>query len=163
MASYVEQDLGFADRAPVVAEASATVDAGAEEVWAVLADHRTWPRWFSSVRSCEPTSQPEHGVGSTRRVGLGGGIRVDERFIAWDEPSVWAFTGVAGPPLLRSLVERVTLADAGDGRTQVTYRMALEPRTLAAPLVKAARSGIERNLAKALVALGAEAVSRRER
>lgn len=161
----VEQDLAFVDLAPGLAQASIEVGATREQVWAVLVDHRRWPDWFGpSLLACEPTSEAEAGVGSTRRVRLKGGAVVAERFIAWDEPSLWSFTGTgARPKVFSSLVERATLDELPGGRTRVTYTMAFAlPGALGrlAPLVAKA---ITRNLAGALAGLARRAEGGRRR
>ena len=160
MAAYVPQDLAFAETAPVTIEATNAVAATPAEVWTVLCDHERWPEWMGSLKECRPTS-PASGVGSTRKVTLTGGLSFSEEFIAWEEPEVWAFTGVAGPRGFRSLVERVTLAALDADRTQVTYRMAIEPRRGFGPLVKLARGGIEKNLTQALRNLDGAVAARR--
>ncbi|MEZ5139172.1 MAG: SRPBCC family protein [Acidimicrobiales bacterium] len=126
MGSYVEQDLAWADRAPIVVEATGTVAGTAQEVWDAIVDYPRWAAWFPQIAGCHATSEPSTGLGSTRDVRLkGGGGTIGERFIAWDEPRVWAFTATSGPPVFTSIVERVTIERAGDDRASVTYRMAL--------------------------------------
>jgi hypothetical protein len=94
-------------------------------------------------------------------VKLNGGLTFQEEFIAWDEPELWAFTGIEGPAPFRSLVERITLVEVDPQCTEVTYRMAIEPRRGWGFLVKAARGSVAKNLAKALGHLdGAVAVRR---
>lgn len=161
MATYIPRTLDFADSAPVAFESSEVVASTAAEVWEVLCDHERWPTWMGSIRSVRPTSTPPSGVGSTREVVLSGGLTFQEEFIAWDEPELWAFTGIEGPPVARGLVERVTVRELEPGRTQVTYRMAIEPRRGCGLLVKAARRGVEQNLAKALKNLDGAVADRR--
>lgn len=155
----IERDLTFIESAPVRIEAAVTVAATRDQVWTVLADNRGWTRWFGpSLESCEPTSEVEHGVGSTRRVKLKGGVTVDERFIVWDEPELWAFTGAAMKPgAFRELVERVTLAPIGDDRTRITYTMALTPAGWLRPLTPLLRAAVSKSLHQALESLGREA------
>ena len=156
-----ERDLSFIDSAPVRIEAAVTVMATRAKLWSVLADHRGWPKWFGpSLVTCEPTSTDEHGVGSTRRVTLRGGATVDERFIAWDEPELWSFTGTGmKPALFRELVERVVLAPIGDDRTRITYTMALTPAPALRPFVPLLRAGVGRSLRQALEELGRTAAN----
>ncbi len=161
MATYIPQGIDFAETAPVRFEASAVVAATRDEVWTVLCDHERWPEWMGSLRRVRPTSSPASGVGATREVVLSGGLTFQEEFIAWDEPSVWAFTGVEGPPLAQSLVERVTLVAVDDARTRVTYRMAIQPRPGFGPLVRAGRRSVERNLSRALGNLDEATAARR--
>lgn len=161
VATYVPQNLAFAESAPVVVESSGTVAGTRSEVWAVICDHERWPEWMSALTSCRSTSTPAAGVGSTREVKLSGGFSFTEEFIAWDEPEVWAFTGITGPPAFRSLVERITLVELAPDRTEITYRMAIEPRRGFGLLVKAATRGIEKNLTQALARLDGVVAARR--
>jgi carbon monoxide dehydrogenase subunit G len=150
MGTLEEQELGFAEDAPVTPEATVVINASPAEIWAVLADNETWPEWFAGLRKVVPTSGGEFGLGSTRRVELGL-MKVDERFIAWDVGRLWAFTGTEmKPKLFTKLVERVVLEPLDEGRTRVTYRMAFElvpPMRLMAP---ALRSGMARAIAKGM-------------
>lgn len=162
MATYVTQDLAWADRAPLVVESTGTVAGTPEEVWAAILDYPRWAAWFPQIAECHATSDPPTGVGSTRDVTLkGGGGTVAERFIAWDEPSVWAFTATSGPPVFTSIVERVTIEPLDDDRSTVTYRMALAPRALLLPLLKLGRGRMAGILATALANLDAEVARRR--
>jgi hypothetical protein len=160
MAALTPRELDFADTAPVIAEGVGVVDGTPEEVWAVVLDYPTWPNWFAGVKGCRPTSDPATGVGSTREVTVAGGARFGERFIAWDEPHLWAFTGVSGPGLLRSLVERLTITPLGPRLTEVRYRMAFEPKGPAV-LGRLAVPGISKRLRIAMRNLNAEVVARR--
>lgn len=154
MAALVTRTIDFAETAPGRAEQTVVIDASTAEVWAAIIDNERWPEWFPNVKVCTSTSDPATGVGSTREVRLPGNAMVEERFIAWEDEALWAFTAeTMKPTLFRSLVERVTLTEPTPGRTSVTYRMAFEPTTatrLVAPMV---RFGLERNLAKALAGL----------
>jgi carbon monoxide dehydrogenase subunit G len=161
MATLLPKDLDHAESAPVIAEQVAIVDGTPDEVWAVILDYPGWADWFPGVQRCEATSDPATGVGSTRRVTLGGGIVVDERFLAWDEPTCWAFTALTGPPGFESLVERVTLHQIGPRLTEVTYRMAIGPKRPLTPLFRLLRPVIEKNLRVALRNLNATVVAAR--
>lgn len=151
----LQRDLSFVESAPVKIEATAVVRAPRQAVWDVLIDHRSWPRWFGgSLVRCEPTSVEESGVGSSRMVVLKGGVEVQERFIAWDEPGLWSFTGTAMKPgAFTSLVERVVLAPLGDDHTRVTYTMALAPAWWLRPMVPLLRAGVKKSLTDALAGL----------
>lgn len=164
MATYLPQELAFVDRAPVRIEGTAVVEGTAAEAWAVLLDYPSWPRWFGGgVSSCEATSDPATGIGSTRVVGLGPGgrLRFVERFIAWDDEADWAFTAIEGPGVFRSLVERCSLLELSPTRTRVTYRMAFDPKLGLKPLVPGLRRGIGRALTKGMEGLAAEVTARR--
>jgi len=52
---------------------------------------------------------------------------VNERFVAWDEPTRWAFTILdANLPGIVSVVEQATLEPVGDDRTKVQYVLAAD-------------------------------------
>lgn len=138
MAQLVPQEIEFADTAPVTAEGAAVVTGTPEEVWAVLADHQGWPSWFAGVKSCE------------------------ERFVAWDRAKRWAFTVTdMRPAAVRSLVERITIAELAPGRTRVTYRMAFDPKPWLKPVAPLLARAMSANLTKAMVSLGRQVVERR--
>lgn len=129
MATYQQQDLAWSEHAPLVVERRAIVHGTPQEVWDAILDYPGWTRWFPRVATCQATSDPPTGLGSTRDVTLkGGGGAISERFIEWDEPHLWAFTGTAGPPVFSSIVERIAIEPLGDDRATVSYRMALAPR-----------------------------------
>lgn len=162
MATMTPQEIGFADTAPVQITGSAEIDARPDEVWAVLLDYPAWPRWFPSVKRCAATSEPATGVGSTREVVVAGGSRFQERFIAWEDDRLWAFTGTEmSPGGFRGLVERVTIDDLGGGRCRVTYRMAIDPHPALKPLAPLLRAGVGRVLTRAMVSLGRQVAERR--
>lgn len=162
MAKMAEQDISYADTAPVIAEGTAVVDGTPAEVWAVLADHRTWPEWFPSVKKVEPTSTKESGVGMTRRVTVAGGPTVDERFIAWDEEKLWSFTGVSGKPAaFKKLVERAIIEPVDDTHTRITYRMAFEPAAVFKPLSGILKKQISKQITQGMVNLGKQVTARR--
>lgn len=163
MASLSPREIDFADAAPVRIDGSATLDATPAEVWAVLLDYEAWPRWFRGLHTCRATSEPATGVGSTRTVTLAKGRSVvEERFIAWEDERLWAFTATSmSPAMFRSLVERVTIEPVDAGRTTVTYRMAFEPKPALRPVLPLLRAGVGRNLSAAVVELGREVVRRR--
>jgi uncharacterized protein YndB with AHSA1/START domain len=127
MATTRPESLAFVDLAPMRAEATRELDASPETVFDVLADADSWPRWFPNMQHCRWLTPPPHGVDSQREVRVGP-LHVVERFIVWDRPRRWGFTFTAAtPPIARAGAELVTLEPVGDGRTRVTYTMALEP------------------------------------
>lgn len=163
MATLAPRDLQFADAAPVRIEGSATFDATPAEVWAVLLDYEAWPRWFRGLHACRATSDPATGVGSTRTVELAGGRwTVEERFIAWEDERLWAFTATAmSPSPFRGLVERATIEPVAPDRVTVTYRMAFDPKPALRPLLPLLKASVGRNLTAAMEELGREVTRRR--
>ncbi len=163
MGALEPQDMSYFDAAPVRSTASTECSAPAEVVFGVLADHRRWPDWIGmGVRAIEPTSQPESGIGSTRTLTIGrGALQVQEKFIAWEEPSIWAFTAVGcRPRVFRKLVEGFWLEPLGDDRSFITYRMGCELTPLLKPTSRLFGSTWTRAIKIALPNLNAAAVQR---
>jgi uncharacterized protein YndB with AHSA1/START domain len=146
MAQCRPETIDFLDRAPTKVVVERDVDAPPERVFEVLADTPSWPQWFPSVRVARWTSGDNGGVGSTRFVDAAG-LKVHERFIAWEPGRRWAFTFLrTNVPLARAGVECADLEPLDSGRTRVRYTMALELRRpvswLAGRFAERARSGI---------------------
>lgn len=163
MGSLEQQDMQFFDTAPVQSTASLESPAPPSAVFAVLADHRRWPEWIGmGVSTIEPTSQPEYGVDSTRTLTfVRGALRVQERFIAWDDPTIWAFTGVdCRPKVFLKLVEGFWLEPLNEGRTRITYKMGCELPALMKPISGAFGAVWTRAITGALPNLSAEAMRR---
>jgi uncharacterized protein YndB with AHSA1/START domain len=155
------QDLLFADTSPFRAEATLDSPASPDAVFAVLADHRNWPKWFGKpLTKVEPTSSPESGVGSTRTATLLGFITVKEEFIGWEPGRLFSFTGVGGrPPGFSKLVERITIEPQGDG-SRIVYRMAFDLPAPLRPTGKFLARKVSRSLEKGLRGLSAEAAGK---
>ena len=130
----IPQDLAFADTAPWRFDFVGTVNAPPSKVWASFIDNHSWTEWFKNCKDCRATSDRFEGVGSTRSIRVNG-LRVDERFVAWEPERLWAFTGVAmNMAFASSLVERATFTELPGERTRIDYRMAVAPKRWASPL-----------------------------
>lgn len=142
----------FVETAPFKIRTTLRLAHPPQAVWNVLADNERWPEWFVSCKAARSTSEPPHGVGSTRWVQVDQ-FKVDERFIAWDEPERWGFTLIdANVPLAETVVELVTLQPDGDG-TSLTHDFAAELKPWAKPLAPILRWRFTRMFAKSLAGL----------
>lgn len=147
------QPDSWVEEAPTRCSASAEIAASPAEVWAVLADHESWPEWFEAVEQVTVTGE-RSGVGARRRVQLRG-LTVDEEFVAWDVGERFAFTGVAASRRpFESLTERITIEDLGADRCRVTYTQAFAPSWWFALPLRGLAGKFRRNLVAALAALG---------
>jgi hypothetical protein len=165
MASLEPQDMSYFDTAPMKCTVSIESPAPVQAVFAVLADHRRWPDWSGmGVTAVEPTSQPESGVGATRTLITGrGALRVQERFIAWEEPAVWAFTGTdCRPKIFQKLVEGFWLEPGDNDHSRITYRMGCEMPMLLNPMSGVMGAMWTQAFERALPNLSAEAVRRHQ-
>jgi uncharacterized protein YndB with AHSA1/START domain len=136
MARLVPQELAFADSAPWMFDIVGTFEVPVDRVWATFTDNPSWAKWFAGCSSCTSTSSPADGVGSTRTIRVRG-LKIDERFVAWEPNRLWAFTVISMRPAFASgMIERATFTDLGGIRTRIDYRVAIAPRRWAVPLRK---------------------------
>ena len=120
----------WTDRAPVKISASREIMASSDEIFAALADHQSWPQWFSQLTKIESLGELTEGVGSKRRAFVNK-VEIDEEFIEWEPGTVWGFTvtAVRGvPSMIESMSERVSIQQLSPDRCRVTYLMAIGPR-----------------------------------
>jgi uncharacterized protein YndB with AHSA1/START domain len=159
MGALERRSLEWMDDAPVRVSVTRHIDASAADVFAVLADHETWPEWFGSLESVEVTGAAS-GVGAERRVmvkGLGG---FDEEFIAWEPGEAFGFAVLAmDRPIMKALNELVTIEPDGDG-VSVTYIQAFDPKWWLLPVWKlAAKTSLPRAVGKGLDGLAERVTS----
>ena len=124
-----------------VLEARATSRASRDAVWRLVADITTWQDWggwSSTTREREGTPAPD-GVGAVRRLRRFPTTSVEE-VTAFEPPARLEYKLLKGLPL-RNYVGTVTLADAPDGGTEITWRSEFD--TTWVPGIK---SGLERFL-----------------
>lgn len=164
MAKMEPQELAFADLAPFTIEASAIIPTSATAVFAVLKDHHRWPDWIGSgFTSVESTSDPDYGVGSTRTVTVWRVAKVEERFVGWQEPTLWAFTATSlRPGVLSKLVERFEIEPEGDDRCRVSYRAGCDFPPFLRPFAGIIVRLLARPVGPALERLSQEALRRAE-
>jgi len=114
MLTHQVQQPSWIDAAPIRTAASVDIAASPEAVWPVLADHESWPQWFTLLDRVEVTGEPA-GVGGTRRVVIQR-LPFDEVFTVWDEPRqfAWAVTG-SRLPILSAMAESVQLEPTASG------------------------------------------------
>jgi polyketide cyclase/dehydrase/lipid transport protein len=119
-------DLDFIDNAPSVLRNSVDLAITPEQLFEVLADAESWPRWAPVITKVTWTSPEPRGVGTTRTVKMRG-IVGDEEFIAWEPFTHMAFR-------FNECSTRYTAAFAEDYRVQaipggcrLTWTMAMKP------------------------------------
>lgn len=128
MPSHPVHPPEWIDSAPIVVDESIVIQAPPTAVWAVIADHASWPEWFTALDRVEPGSTST-GVGGTRRV-VASRLPLDEEFTVWDENEHFAFAITASKlPILGALAESVRLEPVDDGAAcKVTYRQGVQGR-----------------------------------
>lgn len=135
MPTLTPVDASFAATAPHTVVVEQVIASAPGPIWAALVDNPGWTTWYPGMKRCESTSDPAHGVGSTRTVSVGG-LKADETFVAWEPDKLWAFTIVkTNMPMAKRFLEQVELIP-GDGVTTVRYTGAFEPTWLTRPIAK---------------------------
>ncbi|OBJ10087.1 hypothetical protein A5624_16565 [Mycobacterium sp. 1482292.6] len=120
-------DLNFIDSAPFVFSNSVDLAITPEQLFEVLSDAGSWPRWAKVITKVTWTSPEPRGVGTTRVVEMRGGIVGNEEFLAWEPFTHMAFR-------FNECSTRSVAAFAEDYRVQVipggcrlTWTMAQKP------------------------------------
>ena len=114
------------ESAPIRTSTSVQISATPATVWGYLADHTSWPRWFTLVDRVDVTGPPT-GVGGARRVVIQR-LPFDEQFTVWDEDREfsWAVTG-SWLPILALMAESMRLEPTDHG-LRLHYEQGLQAR-----------------------------------
>ena len=131
-------DLSFIETAPFRFRNSVDLAITPEQLFEVLGEAESWPRWASVITKVTWTSPEPRGVGTTRTVEMRGGIVGNEEFLAWEPFTRMAFR-------VNEYSTRAVAAFAEDYRIEVipggcrlTWTMAQKPAgpaRLAMPVV----------------------------
>ncbi len=157
MARHIVRQPAWIDSAPIVVSESIEIEAPPSAVWTHIADHESWPEWFTALDRVEPLGEPT-GVGGGRRV-IVRKLPIDEQFTAWDVDRHFAFAVVASKlVILESLAESVRLEPTEVG-TRLTYRQGVAGRRGLGWAAKLLWRQPARQLADAVVALKARVES----
>ena len=84
-------DVSFTDNAPFRFRNSVDLAITPEQLFEVLADAESWPRWAPVITKVTWTSPEPRGVGTTRIVEMRGGLVGGEEFLAWEPFTHMAF------------------------------------------------------------------------
>jgi uncharacterized protein YndB with AHSA1/START domain len=115
--------------APVRIEREITVAATPDAVFAVLADHVGWTRWFDGMTRVRVDDAAE-GTGALRTVWVAH-TRVQEHFVVWEPGERLVFDIVnASVPGMRAMTEDWRLSPSGTGATSLHITIAVEPSRL---------------------------------
>jgi len=146
-------DVSFVDTAPFRFRNGVDLAITPEQLFEVLADAESWPRWASVITKVTWTSPEPRGIGTTRVVEMRGGIVGNEEFLAWEPFTHMAFR-------FNECSTRSVAAFAEDYRVEVipggcrlTWTMAQKPAgparlamPVVAPLLNLALRRFLRNL-----------------
>ena len=106
---------------------SITIDAPPAEVMAVIADFARYPEWTGEVKEADVLATDDQGRAEQVRLVLDAGAIKDDHTLAytWNGPDQVRWTLVKSQ-MLRELDGSYTLADLGEGRTEVTYQLTVD-------------------------------------
>lgn len=97
-----------------------------EQLFEVLADATSWPRWASVITHVEWTTPEPRGVGTMRTVTMRGGLVGAEEFLAWEEHTLLAFRfNEASEKRITAFAERYDVVPTPEG-CRLTWTLALE-------------------------------------
>ncbi|KIQ61819.1 SRPBCC family protein [Kitasatospora griseola] len=106
---------------------SIVIDATPAEVMAVIADFAAYPEWTDELKEIEVLQTGPDGRAAEVRLLLDAGAIRDEHALAytWDGDREVSWTLVKSQ-MLRSLDGSYRLTPVGQGRTEVTYQLAVD-------------------------------------
>jgi uncharacterized protein YndB with AHSA1/START domain len=111
------------------------IDAGADEVWAVVGDPTRLAEWFPGVASCTVD-------GTSRVVTTGSGLPMPEELLTIDRLQRRFQYRIAAPPFKEHLAT-VDVHDLCDGTSLVVYGTDADPATMALVLGGAAGNALQ--------------------
>lgn len=118
--------LDFVDSAPNRFTNSVELNITPEQLFEVLADASSWPRWAKVITNVEWTTPEPRGVGTTRLVTMRGKMLGSEEFLGWDEHTMMAFRfNEASEKRIKAFAERYDVVPTAAGCT-LTWTLALE-------------------------------------
>ncbi|MGE2834390.1 SRPBCC family protein [Mycobacterium sp. SMC-4] len=125
-------DLSFVESAPFRFVSTVDLAITPEQLFEVLADAQSWPRWATVITDVTWTSPEPRGIGTTRRVTMRGGIVGDEEFLAWEPYRRMAFRfNEASTNSIAAFAEDYRVVRTPGG-CHLTWVMAMQPKGLAA-------------------------------
>lgn len=97
-----------------------------EQLFEVLADADSWPRWAKVITRVTWTTPEPRGVGTMRTVDMRGGLVGAEEFIAWQEHTLLAFRfNEASEKRIKAFAERYDVVPTPEG-CRLTWTLAME-------------------------------------
>ena len=122
-------DESFLGSASTRACAERELAVSAAQLFACFEDNASWSQWVPVIRHATWTSPLPVGLGSTRTVGIIGGVRLDEVFWAWQPERRIGFRVTASSTqMIAALLECFDVTPLGTQRCTLRWRMAAELR-----------------------------------
>lgn len=123
-------DDAFLTEAPLIMNASLTVEQSPEQVWQ-LCDSGELGTWVPMLDRARWLSAPPHEPGALRSVRLGRLVTIVEEFFIWEAGKRFTFRVTEiNVPVVRSWVEDLRLTPTANGGTALDYTIAIDNRLL---------------------------------
>ena len=120
-------ELSFIQSAPFRFSNSVDLAITPEQLFEVLADADSWPRWAKVITKVTWTSPAPYGVGTTRVVDMRGGLTGDEEFLAWEPYTYLAFRfNSCSNKAVAAFAEEYRVVETPGG-CRLTWTMAQKP------------------------------------
>lgn len=131
------------------------VDAGPDAVLDVITDFAAYPQWQEEIREVEVLEADERGRGTRVRFFVDARLFRTRMVLAYDHADTSIAWHLVEGDQLRRNDGRYHLTDCGDGTTEVTYHLEIEPsvpvpgrlrRRAAQRIVEGALAGMKRRV-----------------
>ena len=116
------------------------ISAGADAVWAKIADFGGIGEWAPGLEKCELDGE---GVGSVRRIAMGD-MQISERLETLDAAGrSLTYSIVEGPMPIENYLATITVTDAGAGRSHIVWTCSFDAPGMSEEQARGLASGME--------------------
>ena len=129
-------------------EASIEIEAGIEELWAIVEDVETAPEWQDGLEAMKVLERDDEGRVLRAESVSDAKVKTVKSIVrfSYDEPHIMSWEQEKGD--LKSVVGSWELEDVGDGMTRATYRLEGDPGRVLGMMI---RGPVESRLREILV------------
>jgi len=116
------------------------IAAGADAVWAKIADFGGIAEWSPGLDKCELEGE---GIGSVRRVTMGA-IQITERLEALDEKGrSLTYSIIEGPMPIENYLATITITEVDEGRSHIVWTCSFDAPSMSDEQAQGMASGLE--------------------
>jgi carbon monoxide dehydrogenase subunit G len=127
------------------------IRAAADAVWPVVSDFAGITRFMAGLEKVEVQGQ---GIGAVRTVTVAGGNKLQERLESFDPKArSFSYSVLPGAVPVQNYLATVKLADAGAGRTRITWTARFDAPGLSEAQVGPLSKGMEQAYGAAIAGL----------
>ena len=105
----------------MIIEASSVINGPADDVWKLVGDTSTWPRWAPEYLELRQTSEGPTGVGATFHSKHPQNRTLNEKLIEYERPRKFAFEFTSGP--IKGSKETYSLEETDNGRGKINTKL----------------------------------------